>query len=211
MSTRRSSVILGVALVALVFPKGGAAGTIRMSVDVRAVSHAGGVSALLVVSNSGDEAARAVVSAVRLVDHAIATPVRGSLGPGEHLEARVDVPWDTRGPGDWPLIVTTDYADGNGYPFQALQVSIVSRPGATPALLAVTDVEADPVVSQSDVRVRLKSLAPVPREVRLRILVPQGLEADPPLIPVTFEPWGDRQLGASLFNRAALPASRLPA
>ena len=126
------------------------------------------------------------------------------------MEVALEIPWAPPSPGQWPLTTTVDYADRNGYAFQALQVALVSAAAASPALLAVLKVEAGPVAGAARVDVRLKSLSEVARHARVQFFVPRGLEVDPPARSLEIGPWADAEVSAKILNRAALPGSRYP-
>lgn len=183
--------------------------TISMSVEVRATMRQGSLAVALTVANSGDEAAASVVPTVRFGGKEVRGQGRESLGPGERMESAVEVP-STSAPGQWPLVTIVDYSDANGYPFQALQVALVSSPGAVPSLVVVLDVEAAPVTDSGSIRARLKSLSEVPRTAQLRFIAPRGLEVSPATHSLALEPWADAQVKAQVFNRAALVGSRYP-
>jgi hypothetical protein len=107
-------------------------------------------------------------------------------------------------------VTAVDYADANGYPFQALQVSLVSLGTASPSLVAVIDVTASPVATTGTARARLKSLSEVARQATIRFIVPRGLEVVEPARPLAMAPWSDAKVDAEIVNRAALPGSHIP-
>jgi hypothetical protein len=183
--------------------------TIGVTTEVRVTAEPGALAVVVKLTNSGDEAAKTVVPIVRVADHEARGEGRSTLAPGESIESTVRVPFD-RPAGQWPLVTRVDYADANGYPFQALQVALVSSPPATPALVAVVDVAAEPVVDSGRIRARLKSLSDAPRRAQVRFVTPRGLEMNPALLPLDMEPWADATVEAEVVNRAALAGSRYP-
>lgn len=186
----------------------GAAGTISIRTEVKATAQPGKLAVAMNILNSGDETARSVVAAASFSGHDVRASARPALAPGTAMAVTFELPWSQTMPGQWPLTTTVDYEDGNGYAFQALQVALVSSPGASPTLIAIIDVDVQPVASSGGVSVRLKSLSPLPRDARLTFFVPRGLEVDVPARPLSLAPWADAEVKAQIINRAALPGSR---
>jgi hypothetical protein len=186
------------------------AGSISITTGVTTTQRSGALALSLKIRNSGDEAARAVIAGTRFGSHEVRAPARPTLSPGESTEVALDVPWTPAIPGQWPLTTTVDYTDGNGYAFQAVQVALVSTAAAPPALLAVLKVDVGQVARDAHVNVRFKSLSELTRHIRVQVVVPRGLEADPPVQLLEIGPWADTEARAKVFNRAALPGSRYP-
>jgi hypothetical protein len=184
--------------------------TISLVTETTATFKPGAVSVAIKVTNAGDEAASSVTPAVRLFGQEGRAQPRASLRPGETMEAAVELPLAALLPGQWPLSATVDYADANGYPFQALQLALVSTPGATPSLVAVLGVEAEPIQGSGSLRARIKSLSEAARPVRAQFYVPRGLELSAPAQTLTLGPWAEMEVRGKVVNRAALPGSRYP-
>jgi hypothetical protein len=187
-----------------------AAKTIGISMELSATPHGDRLSVVLKVTNSGDESAKSVVPNVHFRGHEVRAPVRPSLGPGERIETSLDLPWERATPGQWPLTIRVDYQDANGHPFQAHHVAVISSPDATPGLIPVIDVAAEPIAFSGTVRARLKSLSDAAHRSQVQFFVPRGLEVDPALRTLTVEPWADVEVRADIVNRGALPGSRYP-
>ena len=184
--------------------------TISLVTEVTSTFKPGAVSVAIKVTNSGDEAAASVTPTVRLAGQEARAQPRASLRPGETMETSVELPLGAQLPGQWPLTTTVDYADANGYPFQALQLALVSTPGATPALVAVLGVETEPVQGSGAVRARIKSLSEAALPVRAQFSLPRGLELSAPAQTMTLGPWAEMEVRGKIVNRAALPGSRYP-
>jgi hypothetical protein len=187
------------------------AGTISLSTEVTTTLKPGAVTVAVKVTNSGDEAAQTVVPTLRFAGKDTRLPGIASLPPRQTMDASVELPFAQATPGQWPLVTTVDYADNNGYPFQALQVSLVSSPGALPALIAIVGMDAEPVHTTGRIRVRLKSLSDGAQSVRPQMYLPRGLELAAPVEPLSLSPWAEAELSAGILNRAALAGSRYPA
>ena len=189
----------------------GEAGTIAISTDVSATVTASGLSISLRITNSGDEAARSLVPSVTLAGNPPSRVQEATnLGAGQRLEARLEVPWAGKRSGQWPITTVVDYADGNGYPLQAVQVALLTLGAPTPSLIALVDVDAPPFTTSGNMKVRLKSLSPAAQRVELRAVGPRGLEVAGPLPPLALAPWADQESSIGLTNRGVLPGSRVP-
>jgi hypothetical protein len=207
-----ASVVAAVALLWISMPSSIAeAGTISLSTEVTTTLKPGAVTVAVKVTNSGDEAAQTVVPTLRFAGKDTRLPGTASLPPRQTMEASVELPFAQATAGQWPLVATTDYADSNGYPFQALQVSLVSSPGALPALIAIVGMDADLVHTTGRIRARLKSLSDAAQSVRPQLYLPRGLELAAPVEPLSLSPWAEAELSARIVNRAALAGSRYPA
>jgi hypothetical protein len=205
VGTRAALVFVGAGLVA----NPAAAGTISMRTDVRAAVLGNRLAVTMKVVNSGDEAAHSVVSAAVLGVRTVAEPRVSTLLPGASLDVSLELPWSPAAAGRWPLVTTVDYADVNGHPFQAMHVSLVPVDG-DPALIAVVDIEADPIASSGDIVVRLKSLSAVSLRTTLTLLVPRDLEPAVAAHNLELEPWADAEVKTNIVNRTALAGSRYP-
>jgi hypothetical protein len=201
---------VGALLASLAAPSVALAGTISLSTEVTTTVKPSALAVTVKVTNSGDEAAQTVVPTFRFAGKDTRLPGRASLPPGQTLDASVELPFVQPMPGQWPLVITVDYADNNGYPFQALQVSLVSSPGALPALMAIVGMDAEPVDTAGRIRVLLKSLSEATQSVRPQVYLPRGLELAAPVEPLSLSPWAEAELSARIVNRAALAGSRYP-
>ena len=187
-----------------------AAGTITITTEVSVAVKDHALAVTLRITNSGNEAAQTIAPEVRLADRSVRASGAASLPPGPPFETTVDLPWDTTASGQWPVVTAVDYADTNGYPFQAMQVALVALGTASPALVAVVDVTASSVTTAGTVTARLKSLSEIPRQATLHFFVPRGLEVVEPVRPLPLAPWSDAQVEARIVNRSAVAGSRIP-
>jgi len=204
------TVVMGGALCATITAATASAGTITITTDVSVAVKDRALAITLKITNSGNEAAQTIAPEVRMGDQSVRAPGAASLPPGRPLATAVELPWDTTVAGQWPVVTAVDYADTNGYPFQAMQVAIVTIGTASPSLVPVVDVTASSVATAGTVRVRLKSLSEVPRQATVRFLVPRGLEVAEAMRPLPMAPWSDAQVEARILNRSAMAGSRIP-
>src|SRR5436190_36746 len=87
------------------------ASSIGITTEVSATMRNGALAVTVGIANTGDEAATAVVPSAELGGRRAQGAPRASLGPGERLQAVLEVPWQPPTPGQWPLVTRVDYAD----------------------------------------------------------------------------------------------------
>lgn len=187
-----------------------AAGSISISIASTVAREDGQLTARVRISNSGDEAAQSVTPVLRFRGQRARGDVRPALEPKGSMEVSLGVPAGELGTGRWPYEVAVDYTDGNMYPFQALHVGVVPLGNPPPAKVAVPEITAGPIGGAGTVRIRVKNLAGVERQVTVGLLAPDGLEVTRPTQDVTLAAWGESAVSAPLVNRAALAGSRYP-
>jgi hypothetical protein len=197
------------AIVGLVAASPAAAKTISIASDVSVTPKERALVFGLHVTNSGDEVAQGVVARLEFGGRQAPAGEARPLRPGERLEATLELPW-TGGRGQWPLATFVDYADANGYPFQALSVALVSLGNLPPALVPVIKVTGGSLATSGEVRALVKNLSAVPRRVQVRFHAARGIEIAEPVQVVLLEAWADGAVASSVLNRSALPGSRLP-
>jgi hypothetical protein len=186
------------------------AGSITIQNEVSALAKGDRLAVTMRIVNSGDEAAHAVAAGASFGGQATRGPTQPILIPGGRMEVSLELPGRPTVAGQWPLAAMVDYTDANGYAFQALQVVLVSSVNASPALVAVIDVDATPVAISSSVDVRLKNLSGTERPTTINFFVPRDLEVDIASRTLSLEPWADATVKAQIINRTALPGSRYP-
>lgn len=197
------------ALVACLAAAPAAAGTISMTVGVRAEMRDGELVAQVVAANQGDEAAQAVTPTLRFRGQEVRGATKPSLGPQESVETEITVPAAGLGTGHWPLEVVVDYADANQYPFQALNVVPVVVGEPPPGKLVVTAIEDTELAGSGSIAVTVKNLAGAARKAVVRVIAPEGVEAgEAPELDLG--PWEERALSVPVKNRTARSGSSLP-
>jgi hypothetical protein len=202
--------MLAAMIVQLLGPASAAAKAISIRTEVAVMPMGRTPVVGLKVTNAGDEAAHSVRATSRMGGREVRGTTRPSLGPGESWPEELKLPWDGKPSGQWPLTTTIDYADANGYSFQAIQVALVSIGEATPAQVVIPDLTADALSRSGRLRAHVKSLSPAAQRVEIRYLVPRGLEVEPPAQVLDLAPWSDVQVEAQILNRSALVGSRYP-
>jgi len=187
------------------------AGSISITATQDATYDGTTVTSSLTISNQGDEAAVSVVPKLRFGDKEVRGTLHDELVPGATVSDTLTLEVGELQTGRWPFSLAVDYADGNQYPFQALQMAAITVGSPSPATVAVPKMEADPLAAAGDLRVTVKNLSADPRQASLSLHLPHGLEATKGGTEVvSLEPWGEREVVIPITNRTALPGSRYP-
>lgn len=186
------------------------AGTISMSISHRLEIEAERITAVVTVSNSGDEAAHSVGTVLEIMGTEYRGEPRTSLEPGASYEERLEAPVLGEAEGRWPYRIAVDYTDANQYPFQALSVATFQRGNPPPAEIALTSVTVPGLAQQGVLVAGVKNLSDSERSASLRLVTPRGMEAPNGKTEFSLAPWEDRSLEVSVVNRFALAGSRYP-
>lgn len=186
------------------------AGTISISISHSLEIGTDGVTALVTVGNSGDEAAHSVAAQLEIqgVEHRGQT--RTILPPGSSFEETFAVGVENLPEGRWPYSIAVDYTDANQYPFQALSVAMFLRGNPPPALIAVSALEAPKLALHGAVTVSVQNLSDAERGASLRLVLPRGIDVPDGKVEFTLEPWEQRSLEVPVVNRFAIAGSRYP-
>jgi hypothetical protein len=169
------------------------------------------VTSSISIANQGDEAAVSVVPKLRFGDTEVRGTLHGELAPGATVHDTLTIEVGELGPGRWPFSLAIDYADGNQYPFQALQMAAITVGSPSQDTVTIPTMEADPLATTSDLRVTGKNLSAEAREATQTMHLPHGLEATKRGRElVSLEPWAEREVVVEVTNRTALPGARYP-
>ena len=203
---KRASIMVA----ALLLAGPAAAGTISITISQTARIADGDLVVEVTIGNSGDEAALSVVPVLRFGDESVRGKGTPSLAPNASLDETLTLPVGALGEGRWPYQIAVDYTDQNQYPFQALlaQALVVGNPPA--AKVAVRAIAGTEVAGSGTLSVGVKNLTPDTRSARVRVLLPEGLEAKDPVRTVALEAWEEATLEVGVVNRTALVGSRYP-
>jgi hypothetical protein len=186
------------------------AGNISIAITPTLEMRDGTLTAEVEVKNGGDEAAHSVSPMLVFGDHRVRADARDDLPPGGTAKASLALPVGELGPGRWLYSVAVDYADANGYPFQALHVGLLTVSKPAPAKIAVSKIEAPPISRNGTLGIDLKNLAGVARDARVRVVAPEGIEVTQPGGTIPVAPWGEATARVPVVNRTALAGSRYP-
>ena len=162
------------------------------------------------IGNTGDESAKAVAATLRFGDKQVRGARHEDLAPQARYEEELVVPTGPLGEGRWPYSIAVDYADANLYPFQALLVTAVTVGNPGPAKVSVPEIRSSGIADEGSLSLRFKNLAGVDRDVRYRLIVPEGLEASEPVGSMHLKAWAEATTSIDVVNRTALAGSRYP-
>jgi hypothetical protein len=197
-------------VVVLGLVAGAEAKTISITIGQRAELRQDRLVVKTTVGNTGDEAAKSVAVNLRFGEQHVRGKLRDELQPDASFEEELSVPVGSLGEGRWPYQIAVDYADANLYPFQALLVTTTVVGSPAPAKLSVPEISAPGIADSDSVTMRFKNLAGTDREVRYRLIVPEGLEALEPTGTLRLAGWGEDSTSVTVVNRTALAGSRYP-
>src|SRR2546425_2157101 len=210
MRHQRQLVLVGAPALALCLVGPAAAGSISISIAPVVEPREGTLSAQVKVSNVGDETAQSVAAVLVFGEHKARGEIHPSLAPGASVDAALSLPVGELGTGHWPYQIAVDYTDANQYPFQAIHLGLITVGSPPPAKMAVPEVKADPLSGSGKLRVRVKNLAGVVRQVSVSVVAPEGIEATLPAQDVKLAAWEERTVSVPIVNRTALVGSRYP-
>lgn len=182
-------------------------GQISLTLRAEVTTYPDRLEAAIFVSNQGREEARDIELHVGPPGD-VTLPSQAVLAPGSSYEGRVSVPVTIGVPGRYPLRVTVQYRDMNGYPFSAILCANFFRGEETTSELFGT-IAAEPLEGSGRLRVRLKNLARERRDFSLEMFTPRELScADPGKL--SLDAGEEREVVVELQNFSALAGSRYP-
>jgi len=187
-----------------------AAKSISISITPRVELQNDAVVAHVGVKNGGDEAAQSVGAVLFFKDQQVRGEIHPELAPQQAMETTLSIPAPGLQTGRWPYRIAIDYTDANQYPFQALHAGILTIGTPPLAKVAIPSVNAPALSSTGTLRVHLKNLAGVSRNVTVSGAAPEGIEITTPPAEVALGLWGEADVNHSLVNRTALAGSRYP-
>lgn len=186
------------------------AGTISIQIRHSAELDDGTLRAAIEVSNGGDEEARGVTPTLRFQGNEARGDATDALPPGDPAEMPLELAAGALTDGRWPYTVRIDYADTNLYPFQAVSVGTFQVGKPPLPKLSVTPVATVKLADEAELSVTLKNLSESPKQVTLRAVGPEAIEARASAEAAKLDGWEERSVSLGLVNRAALPGSVYP-
>jgi hypothetical protein len=199
-----------VSAVALALAAPASGKTISITISQKAEVRGDTVVVKTTVGNTGDEAAKAVAANLRFGDQSVRGKVHDELAPNASFEEELSLPVGSLGPGRWPYQIAVDYADANLYPFQALLMAFTEVGSPPTPKVSVPEIRSDGIADSGSLRLRVKNLGAVERDVSYRVAVPEGLEASDPTGSVHLGSWGEATESTTIVNRTALAGSKYP-
>ncbi len=200
-STTTSSVIL------FLMAAGAAhAGTIGFKIST-SVTTGNGVRVALDLTNTGDEAANAVVPMAMLGDRTVRASEIRQIAPQTSEKIEIAVQDADLGDGSYVLVTRVQYEDANGYPFEVLSSTPFDVRAARKIPL-IGKLTA-PALSGAAVegRLTLRAAGNRGRRYEVKLISPRGVEMTPELREVEASAEGAIELPISIRNVSLLPGN----
>ena len=158
------------------------------------------------VTNFGDEAAYNVQLSLDINNKKTASNVQRQLGVRESFEWAVPLNFESKNPGKYPIILTTNYQDANSYPFSAISVSTADYKQATISDIAakINNLELS---DKGLLELKIKNTAETAKEIGIRLIVPKELTADNDRLSLNLPPKTEKTVRFDLGKFSALAKS----
>ena len=186
--------------------RAGTASQITLRVDATARVSANAVSCTVMVTNLGSARAESVQIHAEFRDRRYSAVVRPFLHPGESLNEEIAIDGLVLAPGRHPVSIIVEYADNNQHSFSALSYAEFVVEEDSPPRIDVAAEFAE-MASSGTLSVSLSNLDPVVRDVRLRLMLPREIRADPIEKELRLDGNGEVTEAFVLRNASALAGS----
>jgi len=162
------------------------------------------------IVNTGDEAAYNVVLTLLHPEGFSSTPIAtGVLEPSKPFEGKFTLTLsdDVRS-GTYPLILLTNYADANSYPFSTVSARFISVGAHAPikvvGSLSPTELEGS---EQKPLTLKIRNMDDVQHEIETRLYLPQELKSDETVKTLTVPAKGEVETVFQVSSFGALGGS----
>jgi hypothetical protein len=208
--TARLVLVIALGFAAFALAPAARAGTITIVITQRAELADGKLTVHVEVKNTGDEAAYSVTPKVVFGDKEVRGKSSATLDPNGSMTENLVVEVGELKPGRWPYRVAVDYADANQYPFQALHATSYLVGTPPPAKIAVPKIASEGIAGTGNVQVTVKNLGEEARQVQVKLMTPEGLEANQTDDTLELAAWEETTVTIPVTNRTALAGSTYP-
>jgi hypothetical protein len=198
---------LAVLLLASALASQATAGTIALTLSQRAEVVAGRLVVHLEIGNQGTEQALSVTPSLALGERSVSGHGQRALAPNDSFEETLSLPIGALGEGRWPYRLRVDYTDTNQYPFQALQVQILSI-GSPPPTRVVASIRSVNIESEGVIEVTVKNVSPESRSARVDVVLPDAFRATGASQELALDGWQETAFEVPVTNQDALAGSR---
>lgn len=200
-------VCLGLAL--LLFTTAVRAGTITMQVSTTCSVADDGVTVQVTATNTGDEAATNVRINAVMGELTASSPSMARLEPGSDFPVRLFFQPRLTVPGAYPVAVTVDFQDVNGYVFSAVSSGVFIHMSQAESL--VTAERKTAVLGRDNkLSLTIENRDSSANEVSIRLISPREIEVEPPVKSVRAEAGGKAETVFTLRNRSARDGAAYP-
>jgi hypothetical protein len=159
--------------------------------------------------NSGDETAFNVQ--ISLITDSFKTDQLyvGNLDPNIPFEGDLNITKTKEiSPGDYPLVVLTDYTDANSYPFSSVSQNYINY--KTHTVSRVSGVISELTLSGKESKklvLTVRNLDDVTHEVKIKLFVPRELKIDSDKLNLTIKSKEEKTLNFDVSSFSALSGS----
>jgi len=182
---------------------------ISMMISATCTGTPQGVIVEVTAVNKGDEAAFDLKAAARCREVEAVSAAEPKLRPGQSFTARLPISPKLELPGAYLVEVWVDFQDRNGQPFSALShTSFAFKEGVNPEVFA--EPEQVELRRRGRVSFRLTNKSRAARQVKLRLVSPRELKAEPEEQELRIESGQTRAATFSLENLSAQDRAGYP-
>lgn len=146
-------------------------------ISIQSAITAAGNKTTIKVTNFGDESAYNIQLSLDANDKKTVSNVKKQLGVRESFEWAVPLNFESKNPGKYPLILTTNYEDANSYPFSAISVSTFDYKQATISDIAAKMSNLE-LSDKGMLELKIKNTAETAKDVNIKLIVPKELTAN---------------------------------
>lgn len=184
---------------------------ITMATDYSVTTKQEGLALLVMAENRGDEPAHDVQFEVIINDRGLVGPVVKKLEVNETTSMGFSLADMFRIPGRYPIVIRTNYKDGNGYRFTALTVGFYDyQTTVMPAVSISGNVTKLPVDGKGQLKFVLRNDGLTGQKIDLALFLPNELEASHERSAIEIGPQQEETLNYEVENYSALANSRYP-
>lgn len=175
-------------------------------ISIQSSITATGNETLIKVTNFGDEAAYNVQLSLDINNKKTASDVKRQLGVRESFEWAVPLNFESKNPGKYPLILTTNYEDANSYPFSAISVSALDYKQATISDIA-TAMSNIKLSDKGIFELKIKNIGETAKDASIRLIAPKELTVDKDRLSMNLLPQTEKTISFGIEKFSALAGS----
>jgi len=125
-------------------------------------------------TNLGDESAHDIKLEINTLDQHKASDIKNRLGIQETSSSKFSFSLTSIKPGDYPLILTTNYKDLNSHPFSSVSSSIYNYKERTISSI-ISKIDPIKLVDKATIMITLSNIDNEEKKVSLKLVTPKEL------------------------------------
>lgn len=159
--------------------------------------------------NSGDEPAHNVQMSLLDTGFSTESILVGMLNPNELFEGDFNVTLTEKIlPGNYPVVVLTDYADANGYPFSSVSPSSIVYKAPTVSKVSGLIHEVSLTGKESKkLTLSIRNLDDVEHDVDVKLILPREIRVDEEEKGISIRPKQEKSLDFEVYSLSAISGS----